>query len=91
MDIKEYIKESITQVVESVYGLQNITLEVQENKTDFEGDFTVVIFPLVKQLKKSPDALGQEIGEALINSSDFVEGFNVVKGFLNLKLKINTL
>ncbi|ADQ81939.1 arginine--tRNA ligase [Riemerella anatipestifer] len=87
MDIKEYIKESITQVVESVYGLQNITLEVQENKTDFEGDFTVVIFPLVKQLKKSPDALGQEIGEALINSSDFVEGFNVVKGFLNLKVK----
>ncbi|MBT0550139.1 arginine--tRNA ligase [Riemerella anatipestifer] len=87
MDIKEYIKESITQVVESVYGLQNITLEVQENKTDFEGDFTVVIFPLVKQLKKSPDMLGQEIGEALINSSDFVEGFNVVKGFLNLKIK----
>ncbi|MDR7817144.1 arginine--tRNA ligase [Riemerella anatipestifer] len=87
MDIKEYIKESIAQVVESVYGLQNITLEVQENKTDFEGDFTVVIFPLVKQLKKSPDALGQEIGEALINSSDFVEGFNVVKGFLNLKVK----
>ncbi|UWS41711.1 arginine--tRNA ligase [Riemerella anatipestifer] len=87
MDIKGYIKESIAQVVESVYGLQNITLEVQENKTDFEGDFTVVIFPLVKQLKKSPDALGQEIGEALINSSDFVEGFNVVKGFLNLKIK----
>ncbi|AQY21629.1 arginine--tRNA ligase [Riemerella anatipestifer] len=87
MDIKEYIKESIAQVVESVYGLQNITLEVQENKTDFEGDFTVVIFPLVKQLKKSPDALGQEIGEAIINSSDFVEGFNVVKGFLNLKVK----
>ncbi|MRM83787.1 arginine--tRNA ligase [Riemerella anatipestifer] len=87
MDIKEYIRESIAQVVESVYGLQNITLEVQENKTDFEGDFTVVIFPLVKQLKKSPDALGQEIGEALINSSDFVEGFNVVKGFLNLKVK----
>ncbi|MDY3318995.1 arginine--tRNA ligase [Riemerella anatipestifer] len=87
MDIKEYIKESIAQVVESVYGLQNITLEVQENKTDFEGDFTVVIFPLVKQLKNSPDVLGQEIGEALINSSDFVEGFNVVKGFLNLKVK----
>ncbi|MHA3046687.1 arginine--tRNA ligase [Riemerella anatipestifer] len=87
MDIKEYIKESIAQVVKSVYGLPNITLEVQENKTDFEGDFTVVIFPLVKQLKKSLDALGQEIGEAIINSSDFVEGFNVVKGFLNLKVK----
>ncbi|MDY3547652.1 arginine--tRNA ligase [Riemerella anatipestifer] len=87
MDIKEYIKESIAKVVESVYGLQNITLEVQENKTDFEGDFTVVIFPLVKQLKKSPDVLGQEIGEALISFSDFVEGFNVVKGFLNLKVK----
>ncbi|WOC52733.1 arginine--tRNA ligase [Bergeyella porcorum] len=86
MNIKGHIQNEISKVVEHLYQLQNITLEVQENKTDFEGDFTVVIFPLVKQLKKSPDILGNEIGEALAQQVDFVQGFNVVKGFLNLSV-----
>lgn len=86
MNIKGHIQNEISKVVEHLYQLQNITLEVQENKTDFEGDFTVVIFPLVKQLKKSPDVLGNEIGEALAQQVDFVQGFNVVKGFLNLSV-----
>lgn len=86
MNIKGHIQNEISKVVEQLYQLQNVTLEVQENKTDFEGDFTVVIFPLVKQLKKSPDVLGNEIGEALAQQVDFVQGFNVVKGFLNLSV-----
>lgn len=86
MNIKGHIQNEISKVVEHLYQLQNVTLEVQENKTDFEGDFTVVIFPLVKQLKKSPDVLGNEIGETLVQQVDFVEGFNVVKGFLNLSV-----
>lgn len=86
MNIKGHIQNEISKVVEQLYQLQNVTLEVQENKTDFEGDFTVVIFPLVKQLKKSPDVLGNEIGEALAQQVDFVQSFNVVKGFLNLSV-----
>lgn len=86
MNIKENIQSEISQVINQLYQMQGVTLEVQENKTDFEGDFTVVIFPLVKQLKKSPDALGNEIGKALQKSSDFVASFNVVKGFLNLTI-----
>lgn len=86
MNIKGHIQNEISKVVEHLYQLQNVTLEVQENKTDFEGDFTVVIFPLVKQLKKSPDVLGNEIGEALAQQVDFVQSFNVVKGFLNLSV-----
>lgn len=86
MNIKENIQNQISKVIETLYQVQGVALEVQENKTDFEGDFTIVIFPLVKQLKKSPDALGTEIGEELLKSSGFVEGFNVVKGFLNIKV-----
>lgn len=86
MNIKGHIQNEISKVVEHLYQLQNVTLEVQENKTDFEGDFTVVIFPLVKQLKKSPDVLGNEIGETLVQQVNFVQGFNVVKGFLNLSV-----
>jgi len=60
---------------------------VQQNKSEFEGDFTIVTFPLVKILKKSPDHIAMELGDALSTQSDLVESYNVVKGFLNLTIK----
>ena len=85
MDIKQHIQNSISEILKNNYQIENLTLEVQQNKTDFEGDFTVVIFPLVKLAKKSPDVLGNELGEELKKQGD-VENFNVVKGFLNLSI-----
>lgn len=87
MNIKQYIQSKITEIISQLYGIEGVTLEVQKNKTEFEGDFTIVIFPLVKQAKKSPDVIGNELGEEVKNQLDFVENFNVVKGFLNLKIK----
>jgi arginyl-tRNA synthetase len=83
MDIKQHIQKSISKILKSKYQIENLTLEVQQNKTDFEGDFTVVIFPLVKLAKKSPDVLGNELGEEL-KKQGVIENFNIVKGFLNL-------
>ena len=85
MDIKQHIQNSISEILKNNYQIENLTLEVQQNKTDFEGDFTVVIFPLVKLAKKSPDVLGNELGEELKNQGA-IENFNVVKGFLNLSI-----
>ena len=87
MNIKQNIQSKITEIIAKLYGIEGVTLEVQKNKTEFEGDFTIVIFPLVKQAKKSPDVIGTELGEEVKNQIDFVENFNVVKGFLNLKIK----
>lgn len=87
MNIKQNIQSKITEIISQLYGIEGVTLEVQKNKTEFEGDFTIVIFPLVKQAKKSPDVIGNELGEEVKNQIDFVENFNVVKGFLNLKIK----
>jgi len=87
MNIKQNIQSKITEIIAKLYGIEGVTLEVQKNKTEFEGDFTIVIFPLVKQAKKSPDVIGKELGEEVKNQIDFVENFNVVKGFLNLKIK----
>ncbi len=87
MNIKQYIQSKITEIISQLYGIEGVTLEVQKNKTEFEGDFTIVIFPLVKQAKKSPDVIGNELGEEVKNQIDFIENFNVVKGFLNLKIK----
>lgn len=85
MDIKQHIQNSISEILKNNYQIENLTLEVQQNKTDFEGDFTVVIFPLVKLAKKSPDILGNELGEEL-KKQGAIENFNVVKGFLNLTI-----
>ena len=87
MNIKQNIQSKITEIIAKLYGIEGVTLEVQKNKTEFEGDFTIVIFPLVKLAKKSPDVIGNELGEEVKNQIDFVENFNVVKGFLNLKIK----
>lgn len=85
MDIKQHIQNSISEILKNNYQIENLTLEVQQNKTDFEGDFTVVIFPLVKLAKKSPDVLGNELGEEL-KKQGAIENFNIIKGFLNLSI-----
>lgn len=87
MNIKDIIEDKLSEVILNVYQLKDIKLEVQENKTEFEGDFTIVTFPLVKQLKKNPESIGVELGEALTAQTELFESFNVVKGFLNVKVK----
>jgi len=59
---------------------------VNTTKADFEGDYTVVLFPFIKKAKVSPDKLGETLGKHLIEHSDSVTDFNIVKGFLNLSL-----
>jgi arginyl-tRNA synthetase len=60
-------------------------IQVNATKPEFEGDYTVVLFAFVKQLKKSPDALGAELGAHIVEQNPTLfTGFNVIKGFLNL-------
>lgn len=93
MNIKEIIQDKLAEIIKTVFQVDNVndrnnvTLDVQQNKTEYEGDFTIVTFPLVKLLKKSPDAIAVELGDAFSTQADFVESYNVVKGFLNLKIK----
>ncbi|WP_294315839.1 arginine--tRNA ligase [uncultured Chryseobacterium sp.] len=87
MNIKKIIEEKLSEVILNVFQLKDIQLEVQENKTEFEGDFTIVTFPLVKQLKKNPESIGVELGDALAQQTELLESFNVVKGFLNVKIR----
>ncbi|WP_294201595.1 arginine--tRNA ligase, partial [uncultured Chryseobacterium sp.] len=87
MNIKQIIEEKLSEVILNVFQLKDIQLEVQENKTEFEGDFTIVTFPLVKQLKKNPESIGVELGDALTQQTELLESFNVVKGFLNVKIR----
>ena len=59
--------------------------QINQTKPEFEGDYTVVLFSLLKKTKKSPEELGQELGGVLIkNETSLFESFNIIKGFLNI-------
>lgn len=63
-------------------------IQLHKTRKEFEGDYTLMIFPYVKQLKKSPEQVGEQLGQALMKKNrDLLDSFNVVKGFLNIKLK----
>lgn len=79
--------QHIQKVVSNLYGaeVEEGKLQLQKTRKEFEGDMTLVVFPLLRISKGSPEQTGQQIGEALINAVDYVASFNVVKGFLNLE------
>lgn len=87
--VREILLEKIQKVLAESFGLAGFVPEIQQTKPDFEGDYTIVTFPLVKVLKKSPDIIATELGDKILSEVDFVENYNIVKGFLNLKLKDN--
>lgn len=87
MSIKNILHTDISKALLNLFQIENVEVELQKTKPDFEGDFTIVTFPLVKLLKKSPDVIAMELGNELMNNSNLFESFNIVKGFLNLKLK----
>ncbi|MEO6820847.1 MAG: arginine--tRNA ligase [Ginsengibacter sp.] len=66
--------------------------QINETKPEFTGDYTIVLFAITKALKKSPEVLGNELGQYLLNTHpDLISGFNVIKGFLNLVIAENPL
>ena len=82
----EALNSSIKEVLNELYS-QDVAdgqIQIQKTRKDFDGDVTLVAFPLLKISKKGPEQTGEEIGKALVEKVEYVEGFNVVKGFLNL-------
>jgi len=61
-------------------------IQIDQTRKEFEGDYTMVVFPFVKALKMKPEDAGTTIGEHLLKSLDTVESYNVIKGFLNISL-----
>ena len=85
------IKKSIVTAVLELFEGENIQdlIVIEDTKKDFEGDLTLVVFSLLKLSKKSPEQTAELIGNRLLEKQPYFEDFNVVKGFLNLKIKQN--
>jgi arginyl-tRNA synthetase len=86
--IKEVSAKAIKDLFKVPAAADNIL--VNQTKTEFEGDYTVVLFALIKQLRQSPEQLGKRIGDYLVeNNKELFTSFNVIKGFLNLSVSDN--
>ena len=88
MNIEEKIGKAIAACIQELYG-ENVEadkISLQPTRRDFEGNYTFVTFPYSKVARKKPEAIGEEIGNSLLNKESLVEKFNVVKGFLNLSI-----
>lgn len=89
MSVVNRIKEAAANSIHQLYGtsVKPEKVLVNQTKSEFEGDYTVVLFAFVKELKKSPEQLGQELGtEMVARFPDLFTSYNIVKGFLNLSI-----
>lgn len=89
MNVESIIADWCLGGAQSLYG-KEITaaqIQIQKTKKDFEGDYTLIVFPFVKLARKSPEAIGQDLGEYLLANVRDVLAYNVIKGFLNISLK----
>ncbi|TJY37214.1 arginine--tRNA ligase [Pontimicrobium aquaticum] len=84
MTIQETLSHHIKEAFQSLYHANIETVEFQATRKDFEGDITIVTFPMLRIVKMNPVQLGEDLGNYLVENVAEVKTFNVVKGFLNL-------
>ena len=89
MNLITNLKQSTAKCLQQLYGvtIQPEQVLVNATKPEFEGDYTIVLFAFVKQLGKSPEVLGNELGAAMLSTMPgTITQFNIVKGFLNFSI-----
>ena len=87
MNIENFVTEAARRAAEALYGpLEGEQLQLQKTRREFEGDYTLVTFPLLRRSRKSPEATATELGTYMKEHNPEISSFNVVKGLLNLVL-----
>ncbi len=89
MSVISIIQSAVINALENSYGqtLSSKDFQVNKTKPEFEGDYTIVLFSLLKPLKQSPDALGKKLGDELLQKNPgLFSAYNIIKGFLNLTI-----
>ena len=87
MSLQNDLTQKVIEAVKQLYQVELPTVEFQPTRKDFEGDITVVVFPMLRQIKGNPVQIGTKIGEYLVEHVDEVSKCNVVQGFLNIVIE----
>ena len=85
MHIQKITRENIKTALNEIFKLKTKNIELQQTKKEFDGDITLVVFPLVKELKMNPKDIAEKLGNYLVETNSIVS-YNVVSGFLNLSI-----
>ena len=85
VNIEVFIADVVARAAQELYGVSD-NIQIQKTRKEFEGDYTVVVFPLLRASKKSPEATATELGEKIVATTPEIKAFNVIKGFLNLSV-----
>ena len=83
MHIQKIIRKNIQTALKEIFNFKAKNIELQQTKKEFDGDITLVIFPLVKELKMNPKEIAEKVGDYLVETNSVIS-YNVVSGFLNL-------
>ncbi len=87
MNIESFITSVAATSLAALYGELPIEeVQIQKTRKEFEGDYTLVVFPLLRRSRMAPEATATQVGEHIVANNAEFSGFNVVKGFLNLSL-----
>ena len=89
MSIQNVLETKVKEGFLALYNVEIPNVEFQTTRKDFEGDITVVIFPLLRYKKGNPVQIGDDLGKYLVKHVKEISSFNVVKGFLNLVISDN--
>ena len=87
MNIQNIIETKVKEGFLAIYKTEIPSVEFQATRKEFEGDITVVVFPMLRYKKGNPVQIGEDIGNYIVENVSEVSGYNVVKGFLNLVIK----
>lgn len=89
--LDKQITQALTSVITELYDAADITISLEKTPKEFDGDYTLVVFPLLKRSKKKPEITAEEIGARLIEKHPIIDTYNVIKGFLNLTVTNHAL
>ena len=84
MNVQSILETKVKEGVKAIFDADLAVVEFQPTRKDFEGDITVVVFPMLRVVKGNPEQIGNKIGEYLQEKVDEVTSFNTIKGFLNI-------
>ncbi len=87
MSLQNDLTQKVIEAVNQLYQVELPSVEFQPTRKDFEGDITVVVFPMLRHVKGNPVQIGTQIGEYLEANVDEVSKCNVVQGFLNIVIE----
>ena len=89
--ISTQLAPALKQIIQETFNASISEFEFQATRKEFEGDITLVVFGLLRTIKGNPVQIGETLGTSLVERLEWVKGYNVVKGFLNIEITPSNL